>query len=326
MTKLKDVSDITGLSISTISYVLNGKKKVKKETYEKIMKAVENTSYIPNQLARGLKTKVTFTIGVIIPDIANEFFPEIVKGIDDMANKYNYSIILCNTDNDVNREKKSVNTLLSKDIDGIIFIGTAKSHTILESKTNLPIIMVDRSLGGKYSSVVTDNYRGGYMAAEYLIGLGRKTIALLSGPAIIQNFFDRIKGYRDALRDNNIHYREDYAIDCEFTIKSGYDGTLALYKKQARVDAIFAANDLIALGAIRALKEIGKAIPDEVAVVGFDDIALASMSVPSLTTIKQAKYEMGQRSAELLINRIHDKTIAPEHIVLAPILVQRESA
>jgi LacI family transcriptional regulator len=323
--KLKDVSDMTGLSISTISYVLNGKKKVKEATYQKIMKAIEEIGYTPNLLARSLKTRITLTIGICIPEISNEFFTEIVQGIDAVASMQDYSIILCNTNDDAEREKKLVNSLLSKNIDGILFIGAAKSNAILDNKINLPIVMVDRNLGAKYSSVVSDNYKGGYMATEHLISRGYRSIALLNGPIIIRNFFDRDQGYRDALRDHNIPYSEDKVISCDYAIMGGYNGIYELYKRKQEVDAIFAGNDLLALGAMRALAEMGKTIPHDVAIVGFDDIVLASMSMPSLTTIKQAKYEMGQEAVTLLLDTIRDKNVEVKHIVLSPSLVIRES-
>lgn len=325
MAKLKDVADLTGLSISTISYVLNGKKKVKEETYQRIMEAVEKVGYRPNQLARSLKTRQTLTIGVVVPDISNEFFPQIVKGIDDKAHDFNYNIILCNTNNDVDREEDYINTLLSKDIDGIIFIGTAKSQTILENKTNIPIVLVDRKMGEQYISVVSDNYKGGYLATEHLIERGKKSIALLSGQVFIKTFFDRMKGYMDALKDNSIIYNEDYVVGCDFTTQGGYDGINELIKKNIEFNAVFAANDLIALGAMRALMENGKKIPDDVAIVGYDDIVISSTVMPSLTTIRQPKYEMGQYAADILIKSIANKSLIQEHIVLQPSMIVRES-
>ena len=175
MTTLKDIANATGYSPSTISYVLNGKKKVKAETYAAIMDAVERMNYQPNQLARGLKMKKTCTIGVIVPDISNEFFPEILKGIDSVAHESGYNIFLCNTNGDNKLELECINKLISKDVDGIIFIGTANSQIIEHKNISVPIILVDRKIGDEYTSVVTDNYCGGYMATEYLIKCGYKT-------------------------------------------------------------------------------------------------------------------------------------------------------
>jgi len=325
MTTLKDVANRAGLSVSTVSYVLNGKKKVREDTYRRIMQAVEEVGYVPNQQARSLKTRSTLSIGVVVPDISNQFFPEIVKGIDDAANMDNYTIILCNTDNDAEREERCINALLSKDIDGIIYIGTAKSKAILQRKTELPIVLVDRKLGERYISVTTNNYQGGYMATEHLIHTGHSSIALITGPVFITTYFDRLRGYMDALNANSLHYSEELVFECDFTSKSGYDAAYRLCEQNVQVDAIFATNDLMALSIIRALLELGKKVPEDIAVVGYDDIYIASIVMPALTTIRQPKYEMGKKAAELLIKAIHKEEITQRQIEMTPTLIVRET-
>jgi len=180
MTTLKDIAKKANVSVSTVSYVLNNKKTVKPETMQRIMQAVEEAGYYPNQLARGLKTRQTLTLGVIVPDISNEFFTQVIRGIEDTVNQDGYSIILCNTDNDANRERKYIDTLLSKDIDGLIFVGTGKTQYILEKKSAIPVVVVDRKLGDDFSSVMVDNIKGGYIATEYLICLVKKRPTLHS--------------------------------------------------------------------------------------------------------------------------------------------------
>jgi len=324
MATLKDVASRANVSISTVSYVLNGKKKVKEKTYNNIMQAVTDIGYVPNQVARGLRTKRSLTIGVIVPDISNEFFPEIFRGIEDVANANDYSIIMCSTDNDVIREKKYISTLISKDIDGIIFIGTGKSQDIFDVNIKLPIVLVDRKFGEQFMSVTIDNYKGGYLATEHLIQQGYKSIALLAGPLYIKNFFDRMHGYIDALADNGINYNDQLVYECKDTSAEGYSVAMKILKKH-NIDAIFASNDLIAFGAIRAASEMGKKIPIDIGIVGYDDISLASVIIPSLTTIRQPKYEIGKTSAELVLEQISNEDIKCRNIEFEPTLVVRET-
>ena len=325
MTTLKDIANATGYSLSTISYVLNGKKKVKPETYTRIMDAVRELNYHPNQLARGLKMKRTCTIGVIVPDISNEFFPEILKGIDNVAHENHYNIFLCNTNNDSSLEKEAVNMLVSKDVDGIIFIGVANSQILQSDDISVPIVLVDRKIGNAYTSIITDNYRGGYMATEHLIRRGYKNIVLLGGTPTIPNFFDRIRGYMDALGDNGIPYSEENVIVCDCSISGGYKMTKELIKKNLKPDAIFAMGDMIALGVMRGLRDNGISVPEDVALIGFDDISIASHTIPALSTVSQPKFELGRMAAEKLFAQISSKEKAVEHIVLDPELVIRET-
>lgn len=325
MTTLKDIANATGYSLSTISYVLNGKKKVKPETYTRIMDAVKRLNYHPNQLARGLKMKRTCSIGVIVPDISNEFFPEILKGIDEVAHKKGYNIFLCNTDNDNSLEKECIDMLISKDVDGIIFIGSANSQVLEYSDITVPVVLVDRRIGNTYTSIVTDNYLGGYMATEHLIKGGHKNIILLSGSPTIPNFFERIRGYMDALSKNAIPYTEENVVICDCSISGGYNAIMELCRKNLHPDAVFAASDMVALGALRSFRDNGLRVPEDVALIGFDDIALASHTIPSLSTISQPKVDMGKNAAEKLFSQIFSKEKIVEHIVLEPTLVIRET-
>lgn len=325
MATLKDVAERTGLSISTISYVLNGKKKVRPETYEKILKATEDLDYRPNQLARSLKTHRSMTIGIIVPDITNEFFPAIIQGVDDESHRSGYNIILCTTNNDSAREEECISTLLEKDVDGLIFIGTAQSRAILDKRIQKPVVLVDRKIGNEYPSVITDNYHGGYMATEHLVKCGKNRIALLCGPTFLHTAFERVRGYIDALRDNDLPYADSYIINCDFTIEGGYQATEGLITSGIAFDGIFAANDLIAIGAMRCLLKKGLRIPEDIAIIGYDDITMASVVIPSLTTIHQPKYEIGQQAAGHLVKMINEQQDELKHIVLQPSLIIRSS-
>ncbi len=325
MTTLKDIANATGYSLSTISYVLNGKKKVKPETYARIMEAVDTLHYRPNHLARALKIKRTCTIGVIVPDISNEFFPEILKGIDHVAHENGYNIFLCNTNNDSALEKECITMLVSKDVDGIVFIGTADSQILQYSDITVPIVLVDRKMGDTYTSIVTDNYRGGYMATRHLIECGHKNIVFLGGSLTIPNFNERIDGYRDALEEAGIAYTKENVKVCDCSISGGYHAVIELLCQNRKPEAVFAAGDRIALGAMRAFRDKGYRVPEDVAVMGFDDIAPASHTIPSLSTISQPKFDMGKTAAQKLLWQILNKEKIVEHIVLEPALVVRET-
>ena len=325
MTTLKDIANATGYSLSTISYVLNGKKKVKPETYERIMEAVEKLNYHPNQLARALKMRKTCTIGVIVPDISNEFFPEILKGIDLVAHQNGYNIFLCNTNNRSVLEKECIDMLVSKDVDGIIFIGAADSKVLQDSEITVPIVLVDRKIGNAYTSIVTDNYRGGYMATKHLMNCGYKNIAFLGGDPTIPNFFERISGYKDALKERGIPCAEDNMVICECSMAGGYHAVTQLFCQNQQPEAVFAASDIMALGALRALRDKGLRVPEDVALMGFDDIPLASHTIPSLSTVSQPKFDMGKTAAEKLLQQILNKQNTVEHIVLQPMLMIRET-
>lgn len=325
MITLKDVAEKAKVSVSTVSYVLNNKKIVRPETFKRINDAIQELGYVPNLVARGLKTKRTLTLGIILPDIANMFFAEIIRGIEDTVNEFGYSIILCNTDNDDKREVKYLSTLLSKDIDGMIFIGTGKVHQISRKATKVPIVVVDRKVGRDFCSVYTDNIKGGYLATKYLLQKYKKEVVILSGSTSLNTFFDRMVGYRDALKESGIEYNEALVHECDFTYEGGFKAVNKLLDSGINFRSIFAANDFIAIGAIRALVEKGIKIPQEVAIVGYDDIPISSVFIPSLSTVKQPKYEIGKKSAELIMEIIQNDSYNNKQLILEPSLVLRET-
>lgn len=328
MATLKDVAKRAKVSVSTVSYVLNKKKVVKPDTKQRILQAVEEVGYRPNQVARGLKTRRTYTLGVIVPDITNEFFTQIVRGIEDTADRDGYSTILCNTDNDAQKEKKYIETLMSKDIDGLIFIGTGETQDIAEENDAIPVVVVDRKLGNGLNFITVDNVRGGYMATDYLLGKKKSEVAFLTGALSIRTFFDRMTGYINALRDHGVKYNKLLIRECEFSTDGGYRALSGMIEEGVGIDSVFAANDFIALGAIRALMEQGRRIPEDISIVGFDDIALSSIYMPALTTIRQPKYEMGQKAAEIILEEIREKASGrkeSKQIILEPSLVIRET-
>ncbi|WHH58052.1 LacI family DNA-binding transcriptional regulator [Petroclostridium sp. X23] len=325
MATIRDIAKKANVAVSTVSYVLNNRKKVKPETKERIMQVIEELNYQPRSVARSLKTKKTLTIGIMLPDICNLFFTETTRGIEDVANKYGYNVILCNTDKDSKKEKEYLNTLYSKDIDGIIFIGTCRNHHIIKNKQDTPIVFINSKVGDNICSVLVDDIKGGYTATKYLLERRKSEVTLLTGPLSRSSFFERMTGYLNALKSEGIEYNELLVHQCDVSFQGGYDIIRTIYDEGSGIKSIFAASDVIALGAVRALIEKGVRVPEDVSVVGYDDISIAGMFIPSLTTIHQPKYWMGEKAAELLIKRIEDRSLKSEHIVLEPKLIVRES-
>ncbi len=324
MITLKDVAKRAKVSASTVSYVLNDKKTVRPETRQRIDAAVMELGYYPNQIAVGLKTKRTRTVGVILPDISNSFYADIIKGLEDCVQLSGYSIILCNTDGDEERERNCLNTLLGKDIDGLVFIGTGKTGDITRIFGNKPVVIVDRKYGGGFCSVSVDNILGGYLATKCLLKFSRDII-FLSGPVTVNTIVERKTGYRNALMEAGEAFDENNVVLCDFTYAGGYSAIKRLIGRGRKIKAVFASNDEIALGAMRAMIESGIRIPCDACVAGYDDISLASMYTPSLTTICQPKYEMGEKAGKLLTEMMLKKTGEPRQVVLKPYLIERET-
>lgn len=326
MTTIKDVARRAQVAISTVSYALNNKKKLKKETIDKIIKAAQELNYQPNLTARSLKTKKTNAIGVIVPDLSNMFFTEIIKGIEDVISKNDYTIILCCTYEDSNKENNYLKTLINKDIDGLIFVGTGKNQSISMEKTGLPIVIVDRKIGKNFVSVMVDNKKGGYLATKHLLDKNRNEIYLFTGPLSVNTYFDRMSGYIQALKEYSLDHNESLIVECNVDYEGGYNSVEKLIHDKKPINAIFATNDLIAIGAIKKLIKCNYKIPLDVSIVGYDDIPTASMINPELTTIRQPKFIMGKKSAELVIDMINGKKIENAHIIMEPELIERESS
>jgi LacI family transcriptional regulator len=325
MTTIKDIAKRANVSVSTVSNVINNKKNVKPETRERVLDVINEYGFQPKSVARSLKTKKTLTIGIIMPDITNQFFTETTRGIEDTANKYGYNVILCNTDENVNKEIEYLNTLYNKDVDGIIFVGTCETQHMDQNRKRTPIVVIDRKLGENMTSVVVDNVKGGFIATKHLLERKKSEIILLTGSLSTSTYFERMTGYLNALRSEKFEYNELLVNECEASFQGGYNTIQSILNKNVNIQSIFAVSDMIAIGAMRALIEKGKRIPEDVLIVGYDDIIISSMFIPSLTTVRQPKYEMGQRAVELLIDKIEGKSQRNERIILEPELIIRES-
>lgn len=337
MTNINDVAERAGVSITTVSHVINQTRYVSDGLIDRVNKAMEELDYHPNSLARGLRSGKTKTIGLVIPDISNQFFAEISRKIEDKGFEHGYSVILCNTDDDRTKELRYIDVLLAKKVEGIIFISAGEESDNLEKtiEFKLPIVVVDRNIKELNTDLVlVDNKTGGYEATKYLIGLGHKRIACISGPSPITPSAQRVAGYKRALQEAGIDFEPSMVILGDFRYQSGIKVMQEFLSFPKLPTAVFACNDMMALGAIQAIYNEGMKIPDDISVIGFDNIPFSKTIYPTLTTMAQPVYEMAELAIELLIDRIKfqrqrtkviEKKPNYKRIVLEAKLIERNS-
>lgn len=331
-TTIKDIAKETGLSITTVSLVLNDKGKNISPEHRKLVVAVaERLNYRPNQLAVGLVTKKTNTIGLIIPDIMNMFFSELTKGIEDQGRQEGYNVILCDSNDLHNLELQYINILADRSVDGIIVAMSAESYSekgaeSLEAlkKCGVPAIIVDCFCEvSDFSTVAIDNFTGAYLAAEYLLSIGHRKIACVTGPLGPKTNADRLEGYVKALNDHSVDYDKSLVYEGDFHYQSGYDAVGVLLRENPT--AILCQNDMMAYGAIKALRERKLRIPDDISVMGFDDIFFSEIMDIPLSTVEQPVYRMGKQAARILQGEIDCKTLEKQHVLFEPTLKIRKS-
>ena len=328
MTTIKEIAELANVSTATVSKVINGKDQyISEATRQKILDIVEREGYIPNGIAKSLKMKRTKTIGIIIPDVMNLFFSELARGAEDAAEKKGYSVILCNTDNKEAKEEKYLNVLQEKMVDGIIMTASEASMNKSVKKSKTPMVLVDRDikLGKPVGLITVNNEEGAFRATEFLIEKNCKNIGFISSEKKNKPSAERLKGYKRALKENGLEIDEKKIFLQNFTIDSGYKGAMILLE-QSKVDGIFCGNDLIAIGAMQALKERKVRIPEEVKIIGFDNISISGFTDPPLTTIQQPIYQLGEEAVKMLISIIEKKDMGINmNKVLKTKLIERGS-
>lgn len=328
MATIKDVAERAGVSTATVSHVINKTRYVSEELQARVRQAMEELGYQPNAIARSLRRKETHTVGLIIPDNSNPFFAEVARGIEDFGFRNGYSVILCNSDGDLKKELAYISVLTSKRVDGIVFIAaTAEAEHIRPFLGEIPLVIVDRKMPAlEADSVLVDNFGGGYAATKHLIDLGHRDIGCITGPPDLAPSADRVAGYKQALKDHGIPLRNELIVEGDFRYQSGNEGMYRLLNLETPPTAVFACNDVMAIGAMKAVQDQGLVVPEDVAIVGFDDITLASFTNPTLTSVKQPKYEMGKIALELLFERMGSSDPwRKREIILDTTLMIRES-
>ena len=325
---MAQVAHEAGVSKQTVSRVLNNKGEISQATRLKVLAVIKQLGYRPSSLARGLATNKTMTLGLVVPDIGNPFFSEITRGADSAAHSAGYSLLLGNTFEDPEREADVLRTLEEKHVDGIVLCSSRLSDDQLDAFcAEQPMVLVNRQhASANVGSVRVDDAAGASAAVHHLIQSGRSAIGFLSGPPASHSGQERAKGYAAALHETGLALDPTLNVNCLPYLEGGRQVTLNLLATRPDVNALFCYNDLVAAGALQACAQAGRRVPQDVAVVGCDDIPLAEMVTPPLTTLHVSQQEMGASAVQLLLNKINGCAKECHEIVLHPQLVIRASA
>jgi len=325
---MRDVAREVGVSVNTVSRALAGKPDVNPQTRARVLEVAERLGYRPNRLARGLRSNKTGTIGVIVTDIANPFFGALVKGVEKAARARDYSIILQDTDEDYEREKEAIQVMLAERVDGLLITPVqTRTETIEELKEcGLPFVLLGRHFDDiETDYVVTDDVEGGFLATEHLIKLGHRRIAMINGPLHISSAKERFQGYRKALDRSGVKLDESIVSSGAITMDDGYRVSKSLLTRRNRPTAIFAYSDFVAFGVMKAVREVGFHLPDDVAVVGYDDVQLSSCLEVPLTTVRIPTEELGRKATELLVKKMNHELDKALVCLLKAELIVRQS-
>ncbi|GAB4576468.1 MAG: substrate-binding domain-containing protein [Anaerolineae bacterium] len=328
MPTMHDVARQARVSIATVSHVINNTRPVSDELRTRVLDAMAALNYQPNAFARALRSKQSLTIGVIVPDSSNPFFADLMRGIEDVSLENEYSVMLGESRGDLNKEIVHTENLVAKQVDGIIFAaaGAGAAHIEKLVDQGVPVVLVERDPKTlPVDAVLISNFEGGQLAARHLLALGHTQIACITGPKRLTLREDRLRGFVTALAEAGITLDADHIREGNFSTHSGYQHAQALLRLAPRPTAIFAFNDMMALGVLRAAHELGIAVPDDLSIVGFDDTYLAAYAIPPLTTITLPTHEMGRCAMQLLLDRINNPELAPRKITLDITLTVRHS-
>lgn len=321
-----DVARLADVSVGTVSAVLNRSSTVRPRLRKRVEDAMRALDYHPNQIARSLKLQCTHSIGMVVPDIANPFFTSVIRGVEMVGQERGYSIILCDTNEDLQQERRQLSMLFSRRVDGVLISSSnydaAKDRL---TRRRFPIVFFDRIPPGyKGDAVLTDNLSSAYRAVHYLIQLGHRRIAIITGDVGFSVVADRIEGYRKALQEAGLPIPASYFQSGDFKLASGHRCGLDLMRLPEPPTAIFSCNNLMTLGLMGALVEIKVACPDQVSVLGFDDFDWAASFNPRLTTMAQQMFEMGRSAMEMLVQRIESPTLEPESEIGRVVVLEAE--
>jgi LacI family transcriptional regulator len=323
---IHDVARKASVSPSTVSRVLNDSPHVKEQVRRRVKEAIQAVGYEKSRSIGARRGKQSGIIGLVIPDLLNPFFPLLIKGIENVAKIQGYSIILCDSENDIGIEEKHVKNLLSEGIEGLIFIAAPGENSFIGQllREEFPLVFLDRTIGNEKSNCVTSsNEEGAHQAAKYLLSLGHRDIVYIAGPRYLSTERERYRGFRTALEEEGVPLREELIVQGQHDWNAAYRGVMELIDSSRRFTAVFASSDIMAFGAKQALEDRGFAIPEHVSIMGYDDIPFSAAI--SLTTVSQPAYEMGRNAMHLLIDLIHKRVRAPHCIVLRPSMIIRRS-
>lgn len=326
MATIKDIANLANVAPSTVSYVINGTKNVRPETEKRIRDAIEALKYTPNQIARSLKTNQSKIIGVILPNIGNPFFTELVESLEVQFRKEGYHIILYSTHNDPREKETSIELMMNYGIDGIILICPDTDVNLSSPHTKgIPVVSIDQKLSPPCHSVLVDNTEGGFLATDCLCNRGKSRILLITNVIKSEPFFERMVGHRKALSKHGILYDESLVFECLVNYQNGYQVMEDILDQNIEFDGIFSASYYLTMGILRSLSQHKLKIPDQIGIVSYDDPPDTAFTIPALTTIRQPLKEMGKTAARILIDELHSRHQNPSTIVIKPTLVMRET-
>lgn len=326
---IKDIAREAGVSAQTVSRAINDKGEVSPQTRSRILEIAQQMGYRPNRIARSLVSRRTRNVGLVVPDIANPFFSEIARGIEDAAQEQGYNIFLCNAAENLSRELNAIYSLEAQRVDGIILCSSRLSEAELRelAQRYQPLVLVNRRLAGVPAGLVLiDDAGGAGQAVEHLLALGHRNIGLVAGPPNSHSGQERSRGYRQRMEAAGLTVPAHWQIHCAPQAEEGRMATHRLLERAPELTALLAFNDLVAVGAMHACRELGLAVPEQFSIVGFDDIPLAALITPALTTVRIPKYRLGHQAMVLLLTLMEKETvIRPEAILLDTELVVRNT-
>lgn len=327
---MHDVAAAARVSVATVSRVLNGNERVDRERQRRVLSAIEELGYRRDGVARNLRRGSTKVWGLVISDIENPFFTSLVRGVQDQADKEGYSVILLNSDEDLNKEARCLTLMVEERVAGAILSPVSETESAIDLlvSAGTPTVMVDRRVRDlEADTVIVDNVLGAYEGTMHLLAAGHRRVACISGPTGSTTGLNRLNGYLRALEETELPVERELIRTTDFKREGGYRATLDLFRQNPLPDAVIVMNNLMTEGALHALRELGLRVPQDVALVGFDDLSWATLVEPRLTTIAQPVRELGRAAAELLGRRCRGETLGfPAEVTLAPTLQIRESS
>jgi len=330
-TTMKRIAGELGVSITTVSKVLNNHADISQATRDRVLARVEQLGYQRNAVARSLSLRRTHTLGIVIPDLMHSFFVEVINGIEPVASVRGYGLLLCSSSEDAGKERSDLEMLRGRQVDGIVLAtanASGNTDMLLQlTKQGTSLVMIDRDdhPSVKCHRVLTDDEQVGVLATSHLLDTGRRAVAHIGGPPIV-HARRREKGWRAALQARRIKIDEAWFVRGGFMESDGYRAMKRLLTVRPKVDAVFAANDPAAIGAMKAIWEAGLRVPNDIAVVGVGDIALGDLLRVPLTTVGWSRRDQGRHAAELLLNGLEGDADRPQRVIIPPHLVVRESS
>ena len=327
MATMKDIARLAQVSTSTVSHVINGSRFVSDEIREKVMRIVAELNYTPSAVARSLKVRETKTIGLLVTATNNPFFAEVMAGVEQYCQQHQYNLIIATTGGDGKRLKQNLQTLINKQVDGVLLMcGDSRFQADMELEVSLPLVVMDWWFTELNADKILENSEyGGYLATKSMVDAGHQKIGIITGNLRKSVAKNRLQGYKKALSEANIVLNPDWIVESHFDFEGGIVGAQKLLSLSDRPTAIFCCSDTIAIGAYQAIQNQGLRIPQDISIMGYDDIELARYLFPSLSTISQPKAELGRLAVETLLQRIQEPNENYRTLVLEPACILRES-